>query len=427
MDSMSDQAIEFEIEKPQEWGRILRIKVSPERLLQERDRIVQSFRKKAKIPGFRNGKAPTDLVNRHYRHQIEGETLESVINSAVEEVLEKEKLKPITKAEIDNVKYEENKPLEFEARFDIQPEIDLKRYSSFKLKKEEPEVDNDEIDSFIQNLRKQKVTYHEAEVPAAEGNILTIDYTPLDKNGIPLEKQRVKNVRIMLGEKQVLPEIEAALYGKKAGHEEIVKVQYPEDYHRKELQGVKRDFRVQIKAVEESRLPEIDEEFFRSMGDFNDLESFKKHVGEEILREKQREADKKLEEQIIDNIIEANPFEVPVSMVNAYIAGIVRNFGISGSEGSDLKDIDEKVRPIAEREVKKGLIIENILKKEELEPKAEEIEEEVEKLAGRIRKEPGELKASIMANPEDYNAIHRRVAAKKVFDFLVSRSQIKSS
>jgi trigger factor len=424
---MSNKAIEVEIEKPQEWGRILKIKVSPDRIEQERERVVQSVRKKAKIPGFRHGKAPANLVNQHYKSQIEGETLETVINSAVEETLEKEKLKPITKAAIDNLKYEDNQPLEFEARFEIQPEIDLERYSSFKLKMKKSKVDDDEIELFIQNLREQKVTYHEADIPAADGNLLTIDYTPLDKDEVILEKQKVEDIKVVLGKNQILPEIEAELYGKKAGHEEITLVQYPEDFHREELRGEKKSIKVFIKTVEEPRLPELDSEFIKSMGDFKDKKSFKKHIGDEILREKQKEADKKLEEELINNIIDANPFEVPETMVNLYLAGLVRNFQDPESSSEDLKEIDEKIRPIAEREVKKSLIIDFILKKEKLEPNAKEIEEEVEKLAGELKQQPDELKSSIMANPDDYNTIQQKVARKKVFDFLVSKSTIQKS
>jgi len=424
---MSKKAIEVEIEKPQEWSRILKIKISPERVDQEREKVVQSIKKKAKISGFRQGKAPANLINRHYKNQIEGETLETVINSTVEDTLEKEKLKPITKASIENLKYEENKPLKFEARFEIQPEIDIERYSSFKLKRKKPKVDDDEIETFVQNLREQKVTFHEADILAAEGNLLTIDYTPLDKDEVPLEKQKVEDIKVILGKNQILPEIETELYGKKAGHEEIVHVEYPEDYHREELRGEKKDFQVLIKTVEESRLPELDSEFFQSVGDFKEIKSFKKHIGEKILQEKQKEADKELEEELINNIIEANPFEVPESMVKAYISGIVKSFQGPESNAEEFKDIDEKIRPIAEREVKKSLIIDFILKKEKLEPKAEEIEEEVEKLAGELKRDPGEIKASLMTYPEDYNAIHQRVTRRKVLDFLVSKSTIQKS
>jgi len=148
------------------------------------------------------------------------------------------------------------------------------------------------------------------------------------------------------------------------------------------------------------------------------------HIGEEILRQKVSEADRKLEDTLIDNIIDANPFEVPQSMVNAYVSGIMQNFGGGATEAEDGAKVDEQIRPIAEREVKKNFIIDIILKKEDLEPKEDEIESEVERLANELQKDLQEFKSSVMADPDGYNTIRRRLARKKVFDFLVENSEI---
>jgi len=176
--------------------------------------------------------------------------------------------------------------------------------------------------------------------------------------------------------------------------------------------------------VAERKVPELNKEFVKSIGDFSDIDSFKTYVREEILRQKEMDADKKLEEALIDNIIDANSFEVPDSMVKSYISEIVKNFEVPDSQSGESQEIDEKVRPIAEREVKKGFIIDFILKKENLEPNSSEIEEELERLAGELKKDPGELKTAVMANPENYDGIRQRLGRRKVFEFLRQNSEI---
>jgi trigger factor len=421
---MNTEKINIEVQKPLEWSRVLKIKVPPERIDIERDKIVKSVRKKAKIPGFRHGKAPIDLVSRHYRSEIESETIEAVINRAVEEALEKEELNPITRASVENVRYDDDRSLAFEASFDIQPEIDLQRYTSFKIKRDRTSVEEGEIDAFLENLMAQNSTFHPIHRPAEEGDMVTIDFTPLDEDKGSLDKQKVYDVKVLLGEKRILPDIEAALYGKEAGQELTVEVTYPDNYHMKELQGTRRDFQVIVKGVEERRIPALDNDWVRSHGEFEDVESFKAHIGEELLHQKESESDRKVEDILIDNIIDANPFEVPQSMVNAYVSGVMRNFGGSIPETEDETKVDEQIRPIAEREVKKNFIIDIILKKENLEPKADEIEREVERLAVELNKDLQEFKSSIMGDPDGYNTIRRRLARKKVFDFLVDKSEI---
>lgn len=420
---MGKELIEIEVRKPLEWSRVLKIKVSPERIESQREKIARSLRKKARIPGFRHGKAPISLVNQRYGSEIEGETIEAVINRAVEEAMKKEDLSPITRASIDNIQYEDES-LAFEASFDIRPEIVIERYTSFNLDREKVTVNKDEVEASIENLLTQKATYHEADRAAEKGDLLKIDYTPVDDKMEPLVKQKVEDVGLILGDNKILPDMEAQLYGKRAGDDLPVQVIYPEDYHRDELKGEKKDFKVLIRSVAERKVPELNEEFVKSIGDFSDIESFKTFVRGEILRQKERDIDKKLEEALIDNIIDANSFEVPDSMVKSYMSEIVKNFEVPDSQSRESLEIDEKVRPIAEREVKKGFIIDFILKKENLEPDSSEVEKELERLARELKKDPGELKTAVMANPENYNGVRQRLGRKKVFEFLKKNSEI---
>ena len=420
---MGEELIEIEVQKPLEWSRVLKIKVSPERIESQREKIVQSLRKKARIPGFRHGKAPINLVNKRYGSEIKGETIEAVINEAVEEAMKKEDLSPITRATIDKIQYEDE-ALEFEASFDIRPEILIERYTSFNLDRENVSVDEDEVEASIENLLARKATYHKTDRTAEKGDLLKSDYTPVDDQMEPMVKQKVEDVGVILGDSKILPDMEAQLYGKRAGDDLAVQVMYPEDYHREELKGKKRNFNVLIRSVAERKVPELNKEFVKSIGDFSDIDSFKTYVREEILRQKEMDADKKLEEALIDNIIDANSFEVPDSMVKSYISEIVKNFEVPDSQSGESQEMDEKVRPIAEREVKKGFIIDFILKKENLEPNSSEIEEELERLAGELKKDPGELKTAVMANPENYDGIRQRLGRRKVFEFLRQNSEI---
>jgi trigger factor len=419
--------IEVEVQKPMQWSRILKIRVSPELIDEEREKVVRSLRKKARIPGFRDGKAPTELILRHYKRKIESETIKQAINLGVERAIEKESLDPITRAAIDKIRYEDDKSLEFEASFDIRPEIGITRYKAFNLKAEKPVIDDEEVESSIQDLLERQSVYHVVDRAAEGGDLVNIDYTPIDRTDKPMEKQKVAGVKVILGENKILPDIEKELYGKAAGEEFITRIEYPEDYHREELRGKKRGFRISINSVSQKQVPELDMRFIQSLGDYSSLQSFRRHVREEILRQKKRECDRRLEEQLIDNIIEANPFEVPVSMINAYMSGIIKDFTGPDPSEEELTKIDEKVRPIAEREVKKGFIIDYIAKEEGLEPSKDDVNKEIEYLAADMGKNHEKFKAPITPDTRYYNDIRRRLTRERVFEFLVKNSEIDTN
>lgn len=422
---MSLQASELKIavESPRSWARRLTITIPADRVRQEREDVARKLGQSLRLPGFRKGKVPASIVEKRFGPAIEQETLERLVNEAYREALEQEQLQPITQGEIENVDYRPGEDLTFDVEFEVRPEIELSTLGGFTIKAERPEVTDAEVESVLQRIREQQAVWHpvEGEAPV-NGDMATVEITPLGATGEEQEEGQPRSYEIVLGEGQAFPAVEEAIRSLKPGEEQDFTLELPSTGEGEE--GVTREERARIRLIEVKRpeLPELDDELAKSVGDFEDLASLRTTIRQDLEQEADAEAERSVRQQLIQKILEANPFEVPDSLINRYLDRIIRPR--EGVDAEQLAETRQLARPAAEQALRRTMLIERVAELEGLYATSAEVDDRVEQMAERLGRPVGEVWAQLQRSGQ-LTAIEEEITENKVFDYLKSQSTIE--
>lgn len=411
--------LKIAVEEPRAWARRLRITVPGERVQRERQEVARRLARQVRLPGFRKGKVPLQVMERTYGAAIEQEAVERVVGEAYREALEQQEFQPITQGEVDNLDYSPGADLTFDVEFEVRPVIELSRLGGFEIKRERPEVEDDEVERVLERVREQQAVWHplEDETPT-DGDLTVVEITP---TGEGAEGAKPREYRIVLGEGEAVPAVEDAIRTLKPGVEEEFTLQLPDP--EAEEEGATREDRARIKLVEVRRpeLPELDDEFARSVGDFEDLESLRARIREDLEKEADAEAERGVRHKLIDAIVEANPFEVPDSLVQQYLQQI-----IGPREGADparIAEAQELARPAAEQALRRIMVIERVAELEGLQATSAELDARIEEIAERQERPVGEVWAQLQKSGQ-LSRLEEEITEGKVFDYLKSQSTI---
>jgi trigger factor len=415
---MGDDELKVAVEEPRTWSRRLTITVAAARVARERDDIARKLAQRLKLPGFRKGRIPTQVLEKKYGPAIERETLESVVSGAYREALQREQLQPITQASIDAVDWQPGSDLTFQAEFEVRPEIELARLGGFRIEAPRVSVTDAELDRVLEAIRADHATWHEVTdgTPTA-GEQVTLEITPVTDAGAG-EPRRYE---IVLGEGQAVADVEAAVQTLTAGSEADFTIRLAEAGSES---GGGREQRVRIRLVDVKRpeLPALDDALAQAAGDFPDLASLRARVREDMEKETAREVERETRRRLLEAVIEANPFELPAAMVDQYLDSVLQP-RVEGDEAR-LAELREATRPAAEQALKRLLVVDRIAKLEGLEATASEVEERVEGLAERMGRPVAEVKTQLRKGGR-LAALAEEITEDKVFSYLKSMSTIE--
>ena len=405
--------LKIAIEEPRTWARRLIITVPAERVQRERGEVARRLAKRLKLPGFRKGRVPAQVLERKYGPAIENETVERVVGNAYREALRAEGLEPITQGSVEEVDYQPGSDLTFRVAFEIRPQIQLERLGGFQLVRQRPEVRDEDVDRVIARLREEHAAWRPVEDAAPEdGDAVEVELTELGK-----PEPKPERYRLVLGRGQAVPEVEALIRGLKPGEEaEGVVPVAGEDPAREET------VRVRLLAVRRPELPAIDDEWARSLGDFEDLAALRARIKEDLQRDADAAAERELRRELIDRIVEANPFEVPDAMVEQYLDGILQPR--EGVDAQRLAEAREAARPAAEQAIRRILVLERVAKLEGLEATPAEVDARVEEIASRVGRPAGEVRRQLGRNGR-LDALADEITEEKVFDYLKGLSTVE--
>jgi trigger factor len=282
-------------------------------------------------------------------------------------------------------------------------------------------VSDDEVEAQLGMLRQQQSLWKPVERKPAAGDSVEVTITPLESEASEPQSQPY---RFVLGEGRAIPDVEAAIMTLDPGGTDQFTVTFPEDFEDEEQRGKSRRLRVELKQVLEQELPALEDGFARSLGDFEDLSALRETVAKDLLHHKEREVEAQLDHQIIENIMQANPFEVPESMIERYVDALV---GPPPEEADPDPDVvaqaREQARPAAEWGIKRTLIVQRVAEDEGLEASAEELQERLQALAKRMGKKAGEVRARL-AKSGELRDLERSITEEKVFEYLREQSEI---
>jgi trigger factor len=354
----------------------------------EQQRILRSFRKQAKIPGFRPGKAPESLIRTRFAEEVRREVLEALVPKFFWKEAQAQDFRVVGAPNIEDVKFEESQPLEFRAEFEIVPDFELKEYRRLKVHYQEPQITEEEISAELERLRERQATFrNEDPRPLADGDIAVVSLKSDEVEGVPSVDQA--ETTLTIGSEETLADFTNALRGKSPGDKADFEVAYPEDFGNEKLAGKTIPFHAEVKGVRKKELPELDDNFAADVGDFRSLDELKERIKQELYGHRRRHAVEHAHEHIIDELIKLHDFPLPERMVQDQIRTRVERTARSlASQGINLeemqldwKKIAEEQRPRAERDVRAGLLLERIAEAEAIEAEEDEIDAQVERYA----------------------------------------------
>jgi trigger factor len=410
--------LKVDIEAPAEWSRRLKITVPADQVARERKSVAAQIAKRVKLPGFRKGKVPASVVEKQYGPSIEQQTVERVINSAYRAALHEEGFSPISEASVENLSYEPGAELSFDVEFEVRPVVELSRLGGFTIEAPPARVEEADVGRVIDRLREQNASWHPIDAAPAEGDRARVEIAPLDPAGPEASESGEPRVyEVVLGAGEILESIDQAIRTLAPGEEADFTVELPEGA------GGDGEHRIHLKllSAERAELPEADDEFARGLGDFESLESLVARVRSDLEAEARQESDREVRRQLVQQVLEANPFAVPPSLVEQYLDSLLQ--APKDADPGELAQAKEQARPAAEYGVRRMLVIERIAEMESLHATREDVEARIDEIAQENQVDPAKVRKEL-ARSGRVQALASDLTEKRVFDYLKSLSTI---
>lgn len=411
--------IEITTKKSEGVERLLSVSVPEETVRTAEEQAARRYASRVRLPGFRPGKAPAAIVRKRFGEAIRKEALESLVQEAYKEVIEREKLKLAGQPHIHAVEFAEGKPLTFELHLEIRPEVALPRTSGFRVKRTAPFVADEQVTEQIENLREQRATWTPLAERPAPADMVTVELTTADDDGGALAEG--KEYRIVLGAGQAIPGIEELVMEALPGQTIERPVKWPDDFPDEAQRGKTKMVRVTLKDVKRKSLPSLDDALAREVGDFDSLDALTKAIREDLERHAERGAEADVRQRLVDEILSANPFEVPPSWVNQLIEAYAQAYQIPQEEAGRFAT---EFRTMAERQVRRDLVIETIADREGLTATEADIDARIAEVAEKRQADPGQVYASLQKAGR-LREIERSITEERVFTWLLERNTIE--
>tara|TARA_R110000764_G_scaffold2641_7_gene11509 strand:+ start:546 stop:1892 length:1347 start_codon:yes stop_codon:yes gene_type:complete len=405
--------------------RRMTIGVPADRIESEVNKRLQQTAQRAKVDGFRPGKVPMSVIRKRYGASAHQEVIGEVIQSTFYEAIMQEKLTPAGAPNVEPKSMEEGKDFEYTATFEVYPEITLAEFDGIKVERLESEVTDADLDTMLETLRKQNTRFETVERAAQNDDQLTIDFVG-KVDGEAFQGGTADDSNIVLGSGRMIPGFEEGLVGAKAGDSLTLNVTFPEDYQNLDLAGKAAEFDVTVKAVAEPALPELNEEFFTQFGvSEGGIEGFRAEVRKNMERELNQAIKTKVKAQVMDGLLETNTVDVPKALVANEIDRLreqaVQQFGGSNIQASQLPA--ELFEEQAKRRVSLGLVVAEVVKKNDIKPDNDRVRTMIEELAAAYQ-EPEQVINWYYQNEQQLGEIQSVVLEEQVVDTVLQKAQV---
>lgn len=449
--------LQVELEEGERWQRTLNITIPAEIVTAERRAAIRKLRSRIKLPGFREGKVPVSVVEKRFGPALDQELLDRVIGEAYRGVLKEQSLRPISEGQVGEVEYKADQDMSFQVTFDVAPEPDIERLSGFQVTRPRIAVGEDDVGKVLDRLLDQQGSWREvSDGQPEQGDQVTVRIQRLgdaDEGGAEADEgdgadptaaetnegevpaaaeaddapappvdEEPRRYEFKLGDGEALPDVEAAIQSLEVGESGEFTVTFPQDFPNEERRGKADRLRIFLDARQARDLPELDDEFAAKVGDFSSLEELKERIREDLEKEAEQEMESAVRGRLLDQVVAANPFPVPRSMVDQYIRSA------AGDEKNELGEeemvqLREQFGPRAESSVQRFIVIDRIARSRELEATEDDLDERIEEMAERSGSNPGEIYARLQKSGQ-LDRLQREITERKVFDFLKSESTI---
>jgi trigger factor len=398
-------------------SKALRVSVPVERVREAETKAVRQYASRARLPGFRQGKAPEAVVRKRFSSEIRQWVIEEVVREGWEEAKSTESLKPIADPSIRNLKFEEGQPVEFDLVVEVRPELTLARTGGFTLTRKVPPVTDAMVTEQLGRLREQRAAWLpvEGEKPAP-GQMVRVEVAPIEEGAV----QPAQPYSIVLGEGQAIPDLEEKIMTLRPGETVDAEVRLPDDHPEPEKRGKPRTVRVILHEVKRQELPALDDAFAREVGDFETLAALTDAVRQDLVAAAEREADAGVREHLLDQVIQANSVEAPASMVDRMLHNLLHAYEIPHEKAEPFY---QEMRPIATAQVKRELVISTLAERENLRATEADLDARIARIAEQRGSDPAKVYASL-EQARRIPELERSLTEEKVFAWLLTQSPV---
>jgi trigger factor len=415
---MSQITVEKTAEDPA--SKSLRVTVPVDRVQAAEAKAIRYYAQRARLPGFRQGKAPEAVVRKRFGDAIRQSVLEEIIRESWETAKSSESLKPITDPSIRNLKFETGSPVEFDMLVEVRPEISLVRAGGFRVTRTVAAVPDSAVEDELGRLRDQKSAWIPVEgARPSPGQMVRVDVAPIE-GGSPGASQPYD---LVLGQNQAIPDLEERIMTLLPGESADAEVTFPDDHPDESRRGQKRKVRVTLHEVKRQELPALDDAFAREVGDFDGVEALRGAVRRDLEHQAVREADGQVRQALLNQIIEANSVPAPESLVHRMMHGYAEMYRIPEEQ---LRQFEQQFHPVAEAQVRRELVLDAVVEANGLRATESELDERIGRLAEARGIPAGQLYGSLQkANrlPE----LERSITEEKAFAFLLQQSTVEEA
>ena len=408
--------------------RRLEVEEGPEVVQQAWERAFARVQKEARLPGFRKGKVPRSMIKLHFSDNVRQEVARHLIPEVYRQALAETRLRPVEEPGLQEVTLEESAPLKFSAVIEIKPTITLGRYVGLSVKHAPKPFAETEVDEALARMQEQHAEYPAVERPADVGDLVIVDYT-LTPDG--MEPRAETGYAFTIGSGAIMPEIDEAAIGLAPGGSRQTRVRFPDDYPNEALRGKSADAQVRVTEVKEKVLPPLDDDFAKSVGEFETLDALRAELRKGLQARREQENRRELENAVMEAALAEHPFEVPEALVLRQVGyqiermrEQIRRQGVDPDRLPwDYAKMLEELKPGAAKAVRRALLIEAIAEKEGLQPSEADVEAEVERLA-RSSQRPAPAVRSMLERDGDLERLRISLMEKRTLDFLIERATV---
>jgi trigger factor len=427
--------MKVEVEDISTVKKVLRVEIPEPEVTQELDKAYGTLKNNVRIKGFRPGKVPRSLLERRFKKEMCEEVSSQLIQNSYGEALSQAALVPLGEPTIDRADVEKGEPYHYSVTVEVRPPIEDLNVTGLKLKEKVHTVTDEEIEVQLRILQKRSAQLKtvDEDRPVENGDVVIIDYEGL-KDGKPFEPARkTENFQVEIGSGRILKDFEQQLVGMQPKSTKEFQVRFPDDYYNKNLAGLDVTFKVTLKEIKKEILPEIDDDFAKSLGEYQTPDKVREAIRRDLNQRYEAQFKRQLREDILDTLIEQSDFDLPEGLVEAELSAIVRDAqnlmaykGMS-QQGSDQteEELSKKYRPLAERKVREYLLLQKVIQQEKITLTDEGLDEAYEKFAGSLNQPVETIKEYHDSDKEAYEVFRQKTLEKQVINWIVENSDVE--
>jgi trigger factor len=396
-------------------------------------RISRDLARRAKVPGFRPGKAPATVVRARYREEIVSEMMQHLLPKYFREAAEGRNLDLVDIPQYEDIDYASGQPLRFKAVFEVYPRLEISNYTGVPAEEISSDVSQEDVEASLKKLQEDmsELTPVEESRPLREGDFADITFNGISGGDAEPKQPIVSDKAVVeIGGRNTLKEFTENLLGANPNEERTFTVQYPHDYPAERLAGKAVEYSVRVEGLKEKKIPELNDEFAQGLGEYQTLEDLRSKIRADMEKHKREHANEQVREKMLEWLEDNNDFEPPETLVERQIQTrmkrLIRDLSRQGIDPQrldvDWAKIHEDQRKNAVRDVKGSLILDYIAEKESLTVTEQEIDDEIDRIANETKR-PKEKVREVLSRDSGLHQLERQIRHKKSLDFVQSQAR----